>query len=173
MHGLGNSDLIGTVASYKWSEAGMLLGSGVSPVVDLAIGVHAITLTVTDNDGATATDTVTITIAAAQSVTSFTLVNADTDQDIGPLNDGDVINLAGLPTPNLNVRADTVPNTVGSVVFGLDANSTFRTETSPPYALAGDSSGDYHPWTPSLGVHTLTATPFTDSNGGGTAPRSK
>jgi len=94
---------------------------------------------------------------AADGVTGFTLVNADTDSDIGPLNDGDTINLTVVGT-SLSIRAD-VSGSVSSVRFGLDGNPNYRTENVAPYALAGDSSGDYHPWTPSLGSHTVVATP--------------
>ncbi|PZR77174.1 MAG: hypothetical protein DLM52_05080 [Chthoniobacterales bacterium] len=64
--------------------------------------------------------------AAGQSVVSLTLINADSDQPIpgyDPINNGAVINSASLPTQHLNVRANTSPATVGSVRFGLDANS--------------------------------------------------
>ncbi len=108
-------------------------------------------------------------VRAAQAVTSFTLVNADSDADIGPLNDGDTLNLATLPTRNLNVRANTSPATVGSVRFGLDGIPNYKTENVAPYALAGDNGGNYNPWTPAVGQHTLTATPYTEGGAGGTA----
>ncbi|QTN32924.1 DUF5060 domain-containing protein [Akkermansiaceae bacterium] len=107
--------------------------------------------------------------SAAQSVTGFTLINADTDQPIGALSDGDTLDLSLLPTVNLNVRADTSPTTVGSVRFAYDGNATYKTETTAPYALGGDTNGDYNPWTPTLGAHTLTATPFTGAGATGTA----
>ncbi len=100
------------------------------------------------------------------SVAGFTLVNADSDQDLGPLANGATINLATLPTRNLNVRANTSPASVGSVRFAYDGNASYRTETAAPYALEGDSSGNYNPWTPSLGTHSLGATPY---GGAGTA----
>jgi len=103
----------------------------------------------------------------AQEVTGLTLVNSETDQDMGPLDDGDTINIA--LTPNLNIRANTDPVTVGSVRFGLDSNPNYRTENGAPYALAGDDSGDYNDWTPSIGSHTVTATPYTGSDATGTA----
>ena len=56
---------------------------------------------------------------SALATTSFTLVNAVTDQDIGPLANGATINLATLPTRNLNIRANT-DTTVGSVRFTYD-----------------------------------------------------
>ncbi|HYG78185.1 MAG TPA: DUF5060 domain-containing protein [Planctomycetota bacterium] len=110
--------------------------------------------------------------APTNAVTSFTLINADTNQPIAgydPLNNGATLNLATLPTRNLNIRANTNPTTVGSVRFALDANSNYRTESAAPYALAGDSNGDYYAWTPATGTHTLKATPYTGSSAGGTA----
>ncbi|MDH3262334.1 MAG: hypothetical protein OEM84_15425, partial [Acidimicrobiia bacterium] len=104
---------------------------------------------------------VTATYRVASGVVGFTLINADTDGPVGgfdPLLEGAVVNLASLPTLNLNVRANTVPADVGSVQFFLDG-VLVRTEGVAPYALAGDSSGDYRPWTPLLGEHTLTAVP--------------
>ncbi|MCK4713939.1 MAG: hypothetical protein KAT35_00060, partial [Candidatus Aenigmarchaeota archaeon] len=102
------------------------------------------------------------------SVTAFTLIDADSDTDIGPLIDGDRINLAYTPTQNLNIRADTEPPTVGSVRFNLDGNNNYRTENVAPYALEGDYPvGDFFPWTPGIGTHTLAATPYSGTDGGG------
>jgi Domain of unknown function (DUF5060)/Putative collagen-binding domain of a collagenase len=110
---------------------------------------------------------------STQSVVSFDLINADTDQVIGPLNDGDTLNLATLPTRNLDVRANTSPSTVGSVRFGYDSNASYRTENSAPYALAGNNESDYLPWTPSVGSHTLTATPWSSKDATGTQGTAK
>jgi hypothetical protein len=85
------------------------------------------------------------------------------------LADGMTLKFADLPTRNLNVRAETSPSVVGSVRFGLDGQANYRTETSSPYALAGDSGGNYNAWTPPLGTHALTATPYTGGSGSGTA----
>lgn len=103
----------------------------------------------------------------AQSVTSFTLINADTDTNIGLLSDGETLNLATLPTTNLSVRANTDPAQVGSVRFALNGNLNFQTENITPYALKGDSNGDYNSWTPSVGEYTLKATPYSGSNASG------
>ena len=131
-------------------------------------------LRLTANDGAlSAGDDVTVTVnPAPQAVISFTLINADTDQPIAtfnPLNNGATLNLATLPTRNLNIRANTSPATVGSVRFGLNGKSNYRTDNSAPYALGGDNNGNYSTWKPSLGTHTLTARPYTRSDAGGTA----
>lgn len=105
--------------------------------------------------------------AYAQEVTGLNLINADSDNVIGPLVDGAELNLATLPTRNLSIQA--LAAGVGSVRFGLDGNPNFQTETSAPYALNGDSGGDYAPWTPTIGAHTVTATAFSGAGGSGTA----
>jgi pectate lyase len=131
-------------------------------------------LRLTASDGAlSAGDDVTVTVnPASQAVISFTLINAITDQPIlsfDPLNSGVTLNLATLPTRNLNIRANTSPATVGSVRFGLDGKTNYRTENTTPYALASDDgNGNYSSWTPRLGSHTVTATPYTRSNARGT-----
>lgn len=100
-------------------------------------------------------------------VVSFTLVNADNDQDIATITDGYVINLTTLPSRNLNIRANTNPAQAGSVRFAYDGNSNYQTESWPPFALQGDNSGDYYGWTPELGDHTLSGTAYTQSGGSG------
>ena len=107
--------------------------------------------------------------APAPQETSFTLVNADTDKDIQTLTSGATINLAALPTKNLNIRCNTGSG-MSSVVFTLSgAQSLRQTESGLPYALFTDSYGDYYGWTPSLGSYTLKATPYSLNGGSGTA----
>jgi hypothetical protein len=108
---------------------------------------------------------------ADMAVSGFTLLDADADAEIMPLRDGGTVDLSALPSRRLNVRADTAPATVGSVRFGLDGDSDYRVENGAPYALAGNSGGDYFAWTPSVGTHTITATPYSASGGTGTAGR--
>jgi hypothetical protein len=103
-------------------------------------------------------------------VTSLTLINADSGQPIpgfDSIPDGAIINLAKLPTRNLNIRANSTPESVGQVVFrtgkvGIVADG-------PPYAMYGygrsylnSSKLGYHSHTPSLGKETLTASPYKD-----------
>lgn len=102
-------------------------------------------------------------------VSSFTLVNADSDEDITELHEGDTLNLVALATLNLNIRANTTPDTVGSMVFNLSgAEMRNHTENIAPYALFADNNkGDYYAWTPINGNYTLTATPYSESKGKG------
>ncbi|PSR54647.1 hypothetical protein AHMF7605_14585 [Adhaeribacter arboris] len=107
---------------------------------------------------------------AGERIVSFTLINADTEQPIQTIPNGATLNLATLSTKNLNIRADTDPSTVGSVVFELSgAQIRNETQTGKPYALFGDAGGNYNPWIPTLGSYTLKCTPFVGSAGSGTA----
>ncbi len=100
-------------------------------------------------------------------VKGFTLIDALTDSDLRALTDGGKINLSQ-DGSMLNIRAEVEGNP-GSVVFsGLLAH----TESTAPYALAGDDQGDYHSWKPKTGNFTLTATPYSLANGEGQAGKS-
>jgi hypothetical protein len=107
--------------------------------------------------------------SAPIAVVGFSLINADTDQPIAgydPIPAGATLDLAALPTRNLNIRANTAPATVGSVVFSYDGK-TARIENSPPYALGSDAGGDYAAWTPAVGEHSLRGTPYSAGDAGG------
>ncbi|HEX2620820.1 MAG TPA: hypothetical protein VHL11_11750, partial [Phototrophicaceae bacterium] len=107
--------------------------------------------------------------AVTQIVVSFTLVNAVTDEDIAILVDDYFIDCDDIGVIALNVRANTQPGVVGSVVFGLDDNPIYNIENTPPYSLARNNGGDYNGWTPTNGIHIVIATPYTGSNATGTA----
>jgi hypothetical protein len=166
------SDPGGSIASYSWSKqsgpAATLTNANTATLTasGLVAGTYTFRLTATDNQGATAFDDVIVIVR--QAVVSFTLIRADTDQELGLLTEGTVLNYASIGTNQLAVRANTSPSTVGSVVFKLDGVN-IRTEGGAPYAIAGNTGSNYDPWTPSLGAHTLVATPYTASGGSGTA----
>src|SRR5687768_15529038 len=78
-------------------------------------------------------------------VTGLSLIDADTDQPVAgyaTLDTGDVLNLATLPSRNLNVEAH-VDAPAGSVRFGYDANAAYHTENTAPYAMAGNGGADF------------------------------
>ena len=103
-------------------------------------------------------------------ITGFTLVNADTNLDIMSLTAGMVINLARLSTTNINIRADVSVPSMGSVGFVLTGpQARTNIENVPPFALFSYMQGKYNPWTPPLGIYTLTATPYADGGAGGAA----
>lgn len=90
--------------------------------------------------------------APSPAISRFMLVDAVTNADIGPLVDGGTIDFR-LHGKALNVRAEA---SAGPVSFELDG-VLVRTELTAPFALGGDVNGDYQPWTPTLGRHTLRA----------------
>ena len=112
-------------------------------------------------------------VPVIQRVDSFTLINADNAKAIQTLRNGATINLATLPTRNLNIRANTSPATVGSVVFNLSGKQTKNvTESRLPYALFGDNNnGRYYAWTPAPGTYSLKATPYSSAASAGVAGR--
>jgi hypothetical protein len=103
------------------------------------------------------------------SVISFTLMNADTDKEIGALQNGDKLDLTTLPTKNLSIRANTDSKFIESVVFGLNEQSALKTENSEPFTIAGSTNGDINSFTPVVGTYTLTATPYAEVDGKGIA----
>lgn len=107
---------------------------------------------------------------------TFSLINADTNQPVRgyeSLTDGQVIDFNKLPTRNLNLRANLTPDSRGvpaSVAFALNGQRE-RVENVVPFAFAGDHKGDYAAWRPKAGLNVVTATPYTGTNGTGTAGR--
>lgn len=112
---------------------------------------------------------VTFTVTrSAPVVTQILLINADTDKAMQPLVNGTVLTLSALPTRRLNVQAITVPYPTGSVRFAYDTSAKYRVDNIIPYAIGGDSGGNFKSWTPSIGRHTITAFPNTGKDGKGT-----
>ncbi|RYD62209.1 MAG: hypothetical protein EOP83_15190, partial [Verrucomicrobiaceae bacterium] len=166
------TDTGGSISAHSWTQVSgpstaTLSGTTTANLTASALvqGPYVFRLTVTDNSGLTASDDVTVTVSAAsggsgQSVTTLMLIDADTDSEIGPIQNGSTIDLAVVGA-NLNIRADTSPYPVGSVRFTLNDVADYATQTNPPYAMGGDALTDFWPWTPPLGTLTVTATPYT------------
>lgn len=97
-------------------------------------------------------------------MTSLTLIDAVTKTPLAPfdpLKDGATLNRATLTRATLDVRANTSPATVSGVRFGLNGREAF--DDRSPYTLVGEQK----PWTPSLGSHSLTATPYGEAGAAG------
>lgn len=73
LNGAASAAGTGTITSYVWKKGTSQIASGVSPIVNFAVGVHALTLTITNSGSATNTAAVTITVepALAQVVTAL------------------------------------------------------------------------------------------------------
>lgn len=99
-------------------------------------------------------------------VTGFVLVDAQTNTDLFPIRNGELLNLGVLPD-ELSIRATTT-GSVGSIVFSFDTNPSFQVENNAPYVLGGDApAGDYTPVDFAPGEHVVRATPFASANGAG------
>lgn len=176
------SDKDGSVTKVEFLGGGKVLGSDTSAPYsfvwnNVPAGAQTITARATDNSGAVTTSSpvlvnVTAAPAAPQVVSSFTLINADTNQPVSgyeTISNGAVLVRSALPK-NLSLRANTTPAIVGSVRFAWAGNSNYRTETEAPYALfGGKGSDDFVPGTIANGAHTIKATPYTEASGKGTA----
>ena len=105
------------------------------------------------------------------SVSSLTLVDADTFQPISqynPIVNGATINRATLPTQNLTIQANTSPATVGSVAFDLVNSGYLNTVNTAPYDLCGTAPCSNL----GVGLHSLNTTPYMGPSGSGGAGKS-
>ncbi len=99
-----------------------------------------------------------------RAVTKLVLVDANSNQDLGELENGDTIALSDVGD-QLSIRAE-VAGKVGSVHFIVNGKSG-TIENTVPYAILGDDSGRYKPWTPEVGSYKIRVTPYLSRNRGG------
>ncbi|MBT1695942.1 T9SS type A sorting domain-containing protein [Fulvivirgaceae bacterium PWU4] len=100
-----------------------------------------------------------------QTVLGYTLIDAANGQPISELEEGDTISLATLHGKKINIRVNTDPPVVGSVMMML--NGKARTDNTAPYSVKGDLDGAYLPWTPAPRKYTLASTAYSAANAGG------
>ncbi|MFK8014140.1 MAG: DUF5060 domain-containing protein [Gammaproteobacteria bacterium] len=95
-------------------------------------------------------------------VIGLTLIDAVTNlpvPNMATLTDGAVIDLAGLPNNSLSVEALANAVTV-SVAFTFSGPDAVAFENVRPFALFGDTDGDFNGWQATPGTYTLAATPY-------------
>ncbi|MGD1842071.1 MAG: choice-of-anchor D domain-containing protein [Thermonemataceae bacterium] len=140
---------------------------------DQEVGTYEGNLFVSSNDPQTPRVEVstTLEVLPLPEVVDFSLINATTNEVIGALREGDIINLDDYPDSGLSIVANVSSVPVGSVVFDFNGETNFQRENVAPYALGGDrnSGEDFNPVTFPLGINTVTATPFTERNATGVA----
>ena len=90
------------------------------------------------------------------------VLQGDGDSTHQPLTDGMVISTGR----TYNVAARTTGDNIGAVKFALNDESNFRREGVAPYAMCGDSGGNYFEChvLNSAGTYTVTATAVSDDN---------
>lgn len=99
--------------------------------------------------------------APSYSITGFALVDPVTDQDIGPLTNGTVVDASLMA----NIRANASVNTK-SVMFFLN-NKRHADNGGPVFTYFSEKNGDYQPGLTVPGSYVLKATPSSLANGGG------
>lgn len=130
---------------------------------------NPVNYTVIAENGSEAVWTVLVDLEEEQTVpleiTSFVLVNADTNEDLLILQDGMQIDQNELPTLHLNIRVEASEN-VESVRISLEGpQHTSRTENIAPFALFGDAPvGNYNGNEFVEGSYTLQASPYSEDN---------
>lgn len=129
-------------------------------------------------DGANiASQSVRITVPACNPnrLTQFILVNADTNEDIRVIEEGDIFDMSILPAA-LNIRV--VPgDAVASVTFNLTPHNQHvrGEENMRPFSLFGDTGEDgsnFNAGSFANGPHSLTASPFSELRAQGEAGES-
>lgn len=95
------------------------------------------------------------------SVTSFTLVDANTQKDIRLLVEGDLIDLSEVKDFTVRANLDSASkNFDGSVSFALNDAAAASSSNSAPFILFGTDQRRYNTWKPTAGQYVLTATTF-------------
>ena len=158
----GSQATDGVIAEYRWRWGDGETGEGPEAVHTYPDdGTYAVQLTVVDDQDRRTTATQIIAVGNVQGdrVVGFTLVNGNNGNDIGPLRNGDEIELN--QTPVFTIRADTQPVNVGSVRFALDGDPNYHIENTEPYEL-NDNRSDLAP-----GVYRLSAQAYSNDNGNG------
>ncbi|MEM8509793.1 MAG: BspA family leucine-rich repeat surface protein [Bacteroidota bacterium] len=168
------ADVLDTDAAFPLTggspEGGSYSGPGVSGGMfdPTAVGLGSFEIVYTFTDPITgcensAVRTITVGSTAQNAITGFVLVNADTNEDIGPITDGMVFAQTNLLTTNLNIRAEATSDveSVRLALTGPLVNS--RNENVAPYALFGDRASNYFGRLFPLGSFSITATPYSEN----------
>ncbi|MDW3646057.1 MAG: M36 family metallopeptidase [Bacteroidia bacterium] len=99
----------------------------------------------------------------------FVLVDAKTNQDIGILSDGDVLDMNALGTANFNIRAESIGNAAIGSVLMVGAGENHATN-STPFTLGAYAGGNYASVDDlGPGKHIVRAYPYSGNNKSGSA----
>lgn len=114
---------------------------------------------------------VSFTIINDAIVTGFVLVDADNNRDIMEITEGMEIDISKLPSMQINIRANTEPEKVGSVRLSIKDlkgnNFLSHIENAVPYALFSDHRGNYYGRLAENGHFLVEATPYEHVEGKG------
>jgi hypothetical protein len=140
-----------------------------------SLGDHHLVVTPYAGDNASGTKgtshdihfTVVATAPSGPAVTGVYLVNASTNSRITSLSDGSTVQRAQLSDQlaievTLNAQSE-------SVLMNLDDGAHIQIENNAPYALFGDTGGNFSAGTLADGEHQLTLTAYSANSAGGAA----
>jgi poly(3-hydroxybutyrate) depolymerase len=174
-------DSDGTIASVNWTQI-----SGPAVTMDgtttrwlklsnLVVGTYVFQLAVTDDDAFQSTDQVTIQVLNSTpvgqvAITDLILMNGATNQDIGPLSEGYIIDPIALGTNQFNIRAvPTSSPTQSSIKVGVNGDQATRVTNPPgPYLVTSQPTGPEPEWLMTNGQYRICATPYNARSGAGT-----
>ena len=99
---------------------------------------------------------------ASPRVDSFSLVNADTGQEIELYLNNAQINDVSISSDSARRISFSfnASNTRSVSISGVSQQA--RVENQLPYSLLGDQGGVFEPWSPAIGVHTITVEPYSE-----------
>ncbi len=167
------SDSDGTIVKYQVWVNGLLVDTDGAnytphPITGITSGDYEIKVEVTDNVGATASTTVNITAGTGTppptgSDITFDLINAVSDGVIGELVDGATISSS--KTQKVNIRVNAPSNTVrlGAEIYRDGTLDDQRFESFLPYAVYGDTEGDYNETNLLNGSYRLVAAAYSST----------
>ncbi|MEM6766512.1 MAG: malectin domain-containing carbohydrate-binding protein [Bacteroidota bacterium] len=170
----GVANINSTVNGYttlSWSGPGGFQSSNENIVVSQA-GVY--TLTLGGGQGCLITYQVTVAdcqpVCTVSEVSQLIIVNAETNEDAFEIIDGMTIYLGDIDH-DIAIRAEgnACSFPIKSIKMDLTGQEDFsRTEGKAPYALFGDSGGNFSPWDAEAGNYSLVAIPYSSGGAGGT-----
>ncbi len=138
---------------------------------DLTLGKHTITATPYEASNGKGTEftgkTIELEVLNSElpAITDFVLINAENNEQLTRIKEGDSIDLNDYNSNEFNIAAITDDKDIRHVVFGYNGTKHFRLERAAPYSLGGDVSGDYLPLALTNGTNVVTATPYTPNIG--------
>ena len=137
-------------------------------LTNLKPGSFEFELAVTDNNGAVARDRVMLEIVtdeALPAVTGLTLINGKTNEDIGKLTEGLIIDKQQLGITEINIRAAATAD-AASIRFSVNTDQNTRTlNSSATFYITPQSS--FSEWKIQNGDYLICATPYTKAYTGG------
>ncbi len=94
-------------------------------------------------------------------ISKVSVINTSTQTAIGELANGTVFNFAAYP---INFLVELTDDR-GSIKVNI--NGQERTESTPPFAVFGDSGSGFNPWNPAVGNYTLTINAYNEKQAAG------